>query len=77
MNFGFQFKILFQRNMTTMVDQLKKKMNEWSFDPDKKLSTLPIDPEKRNFVRRDIPRVIFSEVFPTPFKNKPKIVCTR
>jgi len=60
----------------TMVDQLKKKMTEWSFDPDKKLSTLPIDPEKRNFVRRDIPRVIFSEVFPTPFKNKPKIVCT-
>ena len=66
----------FQRNMTKM-QELKKKMTDWSFAPDQKLLTLPMDPEKRNFVRRNVPRVVFSEVFPTPFDNKAKLVCSR
>lgn len=57
--------------------ELKKSMSEWSFATDQTLLKLPIDEEKRNFVRRDVPRVIFSEVTPTPFKGKVNLVCVR
>lgn len=50
-----------------------KKLDEWSF-ADPKLSSLPLDPETQNFVRRNVPKSIFSTVSPTPFKTKPELV---
>ena len=52
-------------------------MAEWSFAEDSKLQTLPMDKIKENYVRRHVPNAIFSEVWPTPLKNPPQIVCTR
>ena len=54
---------------------LSKKMTEWSFTTEPKLLQLPMDKERENFVRRHVPNAIFSKVWPTPFKNKPKLVC--
>jgi len=62
------------KNMTS-IKNLKQRMTEWSFAEEQTLLSLPIEEEKRNFVRRDVPRVIFSEVYPTPFQNKPSLVC--
>ena len=61
----------------TSIKNLKQRMTEWSFAEEQTLLSLPIEEEKRNFVRRDVPRVIFSEVYPTPFQNKPVLVCAR
>ena len=62
--------------MATQSD-LKKKMSEWAFASNQTLLSLPMDEEKRNFVRRENPGVVFSEVFPTPFQNKAQLVCVR
>merc|ERR1739844_566440 len=61
------------RKFGTMATQsdLKKKMSEWAFASNQTLLSLPMDEEKRNFVRRENSGVIFSEVYPTPFQNKP------
>lgn len=61
--------------MATRSD-LKKKMSEWAFAPNQTLISLPMDEEKRNFVRRENPNVVFSETYPTPFQNKAQLVCT-
>jgi len=50
-----------------------KHLKDWSFS-EPKLSTLPLDPETKNFVRRNVPKSIFSAVSPTPFKTKPQLV---
>jgi len=60
--------------MATQSD-LKKKMSEWAFASNQTLLSLPMDEEKRNFVRRENSGVIFSEVYPTPFQNKAQLVC--
>ncbi len=51
-------------------------MSEWSFS-DPLLASLPIDPETENFIRRHVPKAILSQVRPTPFKTKPKLVAVR
>ena len=57
--------------------ELKKSMGDWAFAPEQHLASLPWDAEKGNFIRRDVPGAIFSEVFPTPFQSKPRMVCVR
>jgi len=52
---------------------LKKTISDWSFS-EPKLSSLPLDPETRNFIRRSVPGAVFSTVQPTPWKTQPKLV---
>lgn len=52
---------------------LKKQLSEWSF-ADPKLASLPLDPELDNYVRRFVPKVIFSQCQPTPMKTPRKLV---
>ena len=56
--------------------ELKKKMDDWSFS-DPTLAKLPMDHELENFVRRNVPKVIFSQVRPTPFLKERKLVAHR
>ena len=69
--------IHFQFGTMATRSDLKKKMSEWAFAPNQTLISLPMDVEKRNFVRRENPNVVFSETYPTPFQNKAQLVCTR
>ena len=48
-------------------------MDDWSFS-DPTLAKLPMDHELENFVRRNVPKVIFSQVRPTPFLKERKLV---
>lgn len=48
-------------------------INEWQFTPLKLLS-LPVDDIKDNYVRRNVPGVLFSHVTPTQLTS-PKLVC--
>ena len=73
----FMIIFLFQFGTMATRSDLKKKMSEWAFAADQTLITLPMDGEKRNFIRRDNPNVVFSETFPTPFQNKAQLVCVR
>ena len=56
--------------------ELRRKMEDWSFS-DPTLAKLPMDPEQQNFVRRNVPKVIFSPVRPTPFEKERKLVAYR
>jgi len=60
-------------NLTCSAMVLKKSLSDWSFS-DPKLASLPLDPETRNFVRRQVPGAVFSTVQPTPWKSQPKLV---
>jgi len=60
-------------NLTCSVMVLKKSLADWSFS-DPKLASLPLDPETRNFVRRQVLGAVFSTVQPTPWKSQPKLV---
>ena len=73
----FMVTFLFQFGTMATRSDLKKKMSEWAFAADQMLITLPMDGEKRNFIRRDNPNVVFSETYPTPFQNKAQLVCVR
>ena len=53
--------------------ELKKTMSEWSFS-DPKLADLPLDSELNNYVRRHVPKVVFSQVTPTPLVKPRKLV---
>jgi len=53
--------------------ELKKTMSEWSFS-DPKLADLPLDSELNNYVRRHVPKVVFSQVTPTPLAKPRKLV---
>lgn len=58
-------------NLNTLVcppRQLIDKFSKWKFD-ESLLKELPIDPEKRNFVRRDVAGSIFSQVPVTSIKS--------
>ena len=55
-------------NVTLVAD-----INEWQFSPFKLLS-LPVDGIKENYVRRNVPGVLFSQLTPTPLSS-PKLVC--
>lgn len=64
--------------MTESVDpqqcrSLKRDLNDWAFT-NCKLTELPIDPIKDNYVRRNVKGCIFSEVIPTPLKKEIKLV---
>lgn len=52
---------------------LKKHISEWSFS-DPKLASLPLDPETENYVRRSVPKAIFSHCKPTPLTTPRKLV---
>ena len=52
---------------------LKKSMAEWSFS-DPTLASLPLDSELNNYVRRSVPKVVFSQVKPTPLQQPRKLV---
>eukprot|EP00095_Tigriopus_kingsejongensis_P008406 maker-scaffold9_size846264-snap-gene-6.16 protein:Tk08406 transcript:maker-scaffold9_size846264-snap-gene-6.16-mRNA-1 annotation:"hypothetical protein LOTGIDRAFT_122035" len=52
---------------------LKKQLSEWSF-ADPKLASLPLDQEVDNFVRRNVPKAVFSVCQPTPMKTPRKLV---
>lgn len=56
-------------NNTPLVPHI----DQWQFSPSKLLS-LPIDSIKDNYVRRNVPGVLFSHVTPTPLSS-PKLVC--
>ena len=56
--------------------ELKSKMDDWSFS-DPTLAQLPMDHEQQNFVRRHVPKVLFSQVRPTPFEKQRKLVAYR
>ena len=56
--------------------ELRRKMEDWSFS-DPTLAKLPMDQEEQNFVRRHVPKVIFSPVRPTPFEKERKLVAYR
>jgi len=60
------------RGLTSMMAPAKK-LEEWSFS-EPKLPSLPLDPETENFVRRSVPKTVFSLTAPTPFKTKPQLV---
>jgi len=60
------------RNMSSSC-ALKKTMSEWSFS-DPSLAKLPLDPEVANYVRRSVPKVIFSQAKPTPLLKPRKLV---
>jgi len=62
-----------RRNNHSQSMVLKKSLKDWSFT-DSKLSSLPLDPEVENFIRRSVPKSIFSVVRPTPYKSKAKLV---
>jgi len=62
---------LFSRSTIKM--DLKKRMEDWNFS-EPTLSNLPMDHELENFVRRNVPKVIFSQVRPTPFVKERKLV---
>ena len=53
--------------------ELKKSMSEWSFS-DPSLASLPLESELNNYVRRHVPKVIFSQIKPTPLQRKRKLV---
>ena len=53
--------------------ELKKTMSEWSFS-DPSLASLPLESELNNYVRRHVPKVIFSQIKPTPLQRKRKLV---
>ena len=52
---------------------LKKTMSEWAFS-DPSLAKLPLDSEVANYVRRSVPKVIFSQAKPTPLQKPRKLV---
>ena len=60
------------RRMASCVE-LKKTMAEWSFS-DPKLADLPLDSELNNYVRRHVPKVVFSQVTPTALVKPRKLV---
>merc|ERR1712223_1514211 len=60
--------------MATQSD-LKKKMSEWAFASNQTLLSLPMDEEKRNFIRRENPGVVFSEVSYPFSKQGPTCLC--
>ena len=62
----------FIRTMAS-CSQLSKTMSEWSF-ADPKLADLPLDSELNNYVRRHVPKVVFSQVTPTPLQKPRKLV---
>ena len=62
----------FVRRMAS-CSELKKTMSEWSFS-DPKLADLPLDSELNNYVRRHVPKVVFSQVTPTPLVKPRKLV---
>jgi uncharacterized protein YdiU (UPF0061 family) len=53
--------------------ELTKAMADWSFS-DPTLASLPLDSELRNYVRRNVPKVVFSQVRPTPLQKPRKLV---
>ena len=62
----------YKRTMAT-ESKLKKSMSEWSF-ADPSLTKLPLDHELSNYVRRHVPKVMFSQVNPTPLQKARKLV---
>ena len=75
----FSIILKYGPNMSTSnrESNLKTRMSEWSFSAEQSLLTLPMDKQKSNFVRREVPGAVFSETFPTPFKSKSKLVAVR
>ena len=49
-----------------------KKFSEWSFTSPSPLLGLPVDPEKKNFIRQ-VPNAIFSHCPPTPLSSPPTL----
>lgn len=56
-----------------MTPVLKKTMTEWAFS-EPKLVQLPQDSVSENYIRRNVPKAIFSQVWPTPFETERKLV---
>lgn len=55
-----------------MADRTLFKFSEWSFANDTVLHKLPVDPERKNYVRK-VPNAIFSFVLPTPLNPPPTL----
>lgn len=55
-----------------MADRTLFKFSEWSFASDTVLHKLPVDPERKNYVRK-VPNAIFSFVLPTPLNPPPTL----
>lgn len=68
---NFQNLIMTYSNSNNI--QLVADINEWQFSPFKLLS-LPVDSIKNNYVRRNVPGVLFSHVTPMPLSS-PKLLC--
>ena len=51
-------------------ERCPRRSSEWNFSRHQLLrNTFPLDPEKKNYVRRNVRKVLFSEVLPTPFSG--------
>ena len=55
----------------------KQRMEDWSFSDPSLAADLPLDHELENYVRRNVPKVIFSQVTPTPLQKQRKLVAYR
>jgi hypothetical protein len=55
----------------------QSKISDWKLADEQKLLQLPIDSIVDNYVRKNVPKVMFSPVTPTQFRSKLQLVCTR
>lgn len=67
------YTYVMEQSMKPRECQLAKTMAEWSFSSNSLLS-LPLDPIGENYVRRNVPKAVFSKVVPSPLEKNLQLV---